>query len=334
MTSGARLTIPTIAAGDVGNNSEVFFERFGDTPVIVRGAFPPAAVPTVTPATAARWLRGQTLRAVDHATQQHVPLAAEAFFAGLRQGDTRYSVVDHSTAGTPFGEAVRDPAVLQWNWLADPLAASFPPGLRGWWDRSLVASAAGTYTPLHTNSYGLSGWMYLCYGHKVWHFYPPQSRGALYDPLFKDFYDPRLAVEERGAPASAGDPDGYASRFPLAPLVRDEERSGVLRGGELMVFPGGWMHRVETLAESLGFGGGVLNRQRVVDATRWWLVDRSLGFRGTLDLEAFLEHRLAALTVAAGGAALPGGDTSADVERVAQALRLCRRWAARTRGEQ
>jgi hypothetical protein len=177
--------------------------------------------------------------------------------------------------------------------------------------------------------------MYLFYGRKAWWFYPPRCYQALYDPLFKECYDERLAARERRqreqgtSGPEAGTAGTYDDRFPLASLVRGEELAGTLRGGELMVFPGGWAHRVETAADSVGFGGGVLNAHRVVDAVRWWLVDRSRGFDGSLDLQALLAHRQAALQAAAVGSAAEQARRARDLERIARALRLCRQWDER-----
>ncbi|MFN8522126.1 MAG: cupin-like domain-containing protein [Chloroflexota bacterium] len=269
--------IRAVDIADLSGDADTFFQDYGHEPVVIRGLHSPIAMEsTASVEGVARLFSGLTIWAVDRETQAHVEVPSADFFAGFAAGDTRYNVVDHPVEDSPFGESFRIPWFLDANWLSDE------PRLG---EKCLVATAAGSYTPLHVDSYGFSGWMYLMTGCKEWQFFPPRCRGALYDPLFKDYYDPRGA-EYAGALVS------HADRFPLASLVQREALSYTLRPGELVLFPGGWMHRVYTPESSLGVGGNVLNAHLAPSAMHWWLVDSSMSYAGSFNLAGFMRDRL------------------------------------------
>jgi len=313
--------IRVIAAEDVGEDAEAFFSEFGGEPVIVTGVRDHlAGLSWISPEELEEWFEGETVTAVEAESQERVELAGEEFFAGIKRGETRYNMVDHTVVDTTLGHSLEVPSFLSQNWLADPDEEEQE--LRNY-EKSLVATAARGYTPAHRHEYGFSGWMYLIYGLKEWVFHHPRYSQALYDPMFREFYDER---------AAAARPEEYLRRFPLAELVASYRVEGSIGAGDLLVYPGGWIHSVHTLEESFGYGGAVLNGHSVENAMRCWLLERSLGMAGSLDLKAFLKRKRERLW----GVKAPEEPAAAcrdrDLDRVEEALALCEEWEARFGG--
>ena len=95
-------------------------------------------------------------------------------------------------------------------------------------EKSLVVTPPGSFTPLHMDAYGMQGWMYLIEGRKHWEICPPGAVLALFDPIFKEFFDPRTHD---------------ASVFPLLPSA--EKYVGTIEGGDLFYFPGAQLSEVD-----------------------------------------------------------------------------------------
>ena len=313
----SRNAIRRMRVGELKNIPGGLFEACQGKPLIVEGLS--QSLPPLSLDDAAHLFRGETIWAVNRETQLHEERTAEEFFSGILAGNTTYNAVDHYLVGTRMEGRIPYPELVNDDWLADSGAEAFAGRAQ-----SLVASSVGSYTPLHVDSYGLSGWMYLHEGRKEWVAYPPHCRAALYDALFKEWYDERRA--------HAGDPCGeYAKRFPLAGHVAGERLTGTLHAGELFFFPGGWIHGVETPETSFGIGGSLLNAYDVVDAMRTWLYERSMGEAGSGDLRALLLGRLTGITAAEGFR--NGGQNLPRMERdqlaIKTALQLCEQWESR-----
>lgn len=156
-----------------------------------------------------------------------------------------------------------------------------PPAGRQEVEKSLILSPAGSFTSLHLDAYGMQGWMYLIEGEKIWRFYRPASGEFRH-------------------------PDDAADRF-----------EGVIRGGDLMYFPAGWMHDVRTTKTSYGVGGALLNDFQIEEHMRCWLWERAHGFAGSMDLKRVI------LEMPAARYADPCGHI-----RARRAITLCEKWEA------
>jgi hypothetical protein len=75
----------------------------------------------------------------------------------------------------------------------------------------------------------MCGWMYLISGTKYRELYPPRFLTAAFDPGSGQFFHPQKH--------SVAD-------FPA--LSSAEKFVGTIGGGDLLYFPAGWIHRVET----------------------------------------------------------------------------------------
>jgi hypothetical protein len=137
--------------------------------------------------------------------------------------------------------------------------------------KSLVITQNGTKTPMHVDSCGLGGWMYLFAGRKRWDLWEPALAPLFYDILSDRYYDAD-AGHVHPAPHAAAALAGL-------PFWRGE-----IGPGEVLWFPEGWPHRVETLADSFGYGGSTLHAHRAGQAVRAWLWERRLGFSKTSDV--------------------------------------------------
>jgi hypothetical protein len=213
----------------------------------------------------------------------------------MSRGVTRYNVVDHYIIGTPLGELFETPPFPRCNWCL---------GYPAHFDRlekSLVLSPRGSFTPLHLEAYGMQGWMYLISGRKTWEFYPSRHLLALFDPIFREFYDPRKHTPDQ---------------FPMLPFP--EKYVGTMQGGELLFFPSGWIHQVETTEASYGIGANLFNDYQIEENMRWWLFERTFHLEGALDLKQVI------LDMPPERFSGPGGHARAQA-----ALSLCQAWEAR-----
>src|SRR5690606_755935 len=125
--------------------------------------------------------QGQQLQAYERTTQACVHVLAADLVAQLRQGEARYHVVDHPVNNSPLATTFDVPLFLRQNWFLN--SGSNADG----YEKSLICSAAGSFTPIHVDAYGMQGWMYLLYGKKQWELYHPRDIPLLFDDVFKEF---------------------------------------------------------------------------------------------------------------------------------------------------
>ncbi|HTB13837.1 MAG TPA: cupin-like domain-containing protein [Bryobacteraceae bacterium] len=289
--------IRTISACEIGDDAAAFYERNASEPLIVRGLFGPAhPIASLDLDRIADMLGDARIHVYGSTVPGYQEVAAADVLAGMRGGHAvGHNVVDFYIAGTPLGNLVHVPPFLRQNWF---LGA---PANRDELEKSLVLSPAGSVTSLHLDAYGMQGWMYLIAGSKTWRFYRPDSALVAFDPVFKQFYDPRLHSLDQ---------------FPL--LAQVDCYEGTVRGGELLYFPAGWIHQVVTTELSFGVGGSVLNDYQIEDHMRWWLWERTLHLEGTLDLKKVIERMPRARMSGPAGYA-----------RAQSAIALCDRWETR-----
>lgn len=137
--------------------------------------------------------------------------------------------------------------------------------------RSVVLTAPGAYTPMHVDSYGCGGWMYLISGEKHWELVHAEHAAGLWDANTTDYADPR-----------AGNwPDNVPTW------------TATLSAGEMMICPPGFVHRVATPVRCVGFGGAFLPTGHVARGVEVWRREQALGQAGSLDLADVL-HRAGA----------------------------------------
>lgn len=285
--------IRIVHARDIGDDVARFYAEFATEPVIVRGAYADEpALAELTPDSVRALFAGRTLEAYERGTQAWARVAAEEIFAGFRTPTARYNVVDHPVGDSPFAGRLQPPPFLRHNWFAHGGAATAHHEL------SLICSAAGSFTPIHADGYGVQGWMWLAYGEKHWEIYRPECTPLIFDHVFKEFYHSR-----KDAP----------DRFPY--LAHAEKFTGVAAAGDLLFFPAAWPHEVSTTAECFGIGGCLINDAQIEASMRCWLWERAQAFAGELDFKAFVAD------VSPGRCLDPAG-----AARTARALALCAEW--------
>ncbi len=134
--------------------------------------------------------------------------------------------------------------------------------------RSVVLTAPGAYTPMHVDSYGCGGWMYLISGQKEWELVHAEHAARLWNETTQDYADPR-----------AGDWPEHTPTW-----------TTMLSAGEMMVCPPGFVHRVATPVRCVGFGGAFLPAGHVRRGMSVWRREQALGQAGSLDLADVLQH--------------------------------------------
>lgn len=205
-----------------------------------------------------QWLEGQLLwvysRNAGDAWQEW---SADAFVDALSgpDADPGLNVVDVYLPDSRFDAVFPvHPAFDAVNLLnADPRTAHYR--------RSVVMTAPGAYTPMHVDSYGCGGWMYLISGQKYWELAHAEHAAALWDPATEDYADPR----------TGNWPDGLPTW------------TTTLCAGEMMVCPPGFVHRVATPERCVGFGGAYLPPGHVARGVEVWRREQALGQAGDLD---------------------------------------------------
>ena len=282
----------------IGSDTDRFYADYAREPLIVEGVFEPDhPIRLLTLEEIGTALGNTKMQSYAAETQGYHEVPAPEILTGIRQGQAKFNVVDHYIAGTPVGDLFEVPAFLRHNWfLGAPLHLDEL-------EKCIVLSAAGSFTSLHLDSYGMQGWMYLIEGCKSWEFYSPRHLMAAFDSHQRRFYDPRKS-----------DPD----QFPLLPFAT--KYTGTARGGDLLYFPAGWIHQVETSDASFGIGGSLLNDYQIGDHMRCWLWERTFQFHDDVDLKQAIE------AMPADRFSGPEGRARADA-----ALALCASWETRIR---
>ena len=298
----ARRAVRVVHADEIRGIDD-FYERFAHEPLVVRGIWPPGhPARELSLADVQAGLGTRPLDVWDTRRQDYlaVPLGAffEAFARGSPADGTGWNIVDHHIVDTPLAPFAEPPPFLRRNWFVGP-----PVGWDGM-ERSVVLTPAGRFSPLHLDSYGMQGWMALAAGRKTWELLSPADTPGAWLPAEKRFFDGRT-----------DDP----ARVPA--LASATAYTATLAAGELLFFPGGWAHQVDTDEASHGFGGSLLNEHQVEAHVRGWLWEREQGVAGDLDLRAALERMPAERVHTPGGRA-----------NLTAALRACAEWEARAGG--
>jgi hypothetical protein len=134
--------------------------------------------------------------------------------------------------------------------------------------RSVVLTAPGAYTPMHVDSYGCGGWMYLIEGEKHWELVDAERGPDLWDKATNDYADPRAGNWPAGVPTW----------------------TATLRGGEMMVCPPGYVHRVATPSRCLGFGGAFISPGQIKTGVDVWRRELAEEQAGALDFADILRN--------------------------------------------
>jgi len=213
-------------------------------------------------------------------------VSSKQFLEELRNG-SKHNIVDHYMEGPSFDPFFPVPEIFdQINLL--PLDKRTER-----YRRSIVVSAGGAYTGFHVDSYGFGGWMYLIHGQKEWEIFDSIYSTPLFDIVHKQFFDPVLH------PASKWSQQ-YEALLRTIPHWK-----GTAVGGDLLLFPAGFVHRVKTIEPSVGFGGSMMSRGSVVNAVHSWLFEKSLNilskqsidFKDVL-LKIYTEHNVTEIQTA------------------------------------
>lgn len=292
------IPIPIVSALVFGSDPDEFYRLHAAHPVIVRDCFPADHPLMELDLDAIEKLMGNIpIHVYGAAAESFREVPAKAVFDGVRGIGEPYNVVDFYLAGTTLGGMFEVPAFLRNNWFLQP------PANQDRYEKSLILSPAGAFTPLHLDSYAMQGWMFLIAGHKTWTLYSPDCVSAAFHPVQHRFFD--------------------SSRDSLADfpgLSACDRWQGDIGRGDLLYFPAGWIHEVATHTISYGVGGSVLNDYQIEAHMQWWLWERKMHFEGSLDLkhviESVPEHRFSSATGKA---------------RAQAALQMCRTWESQQR---
>jgi hypothetical protein len=260
-----RRPVRTVDAAEI-RDVDHFYGAFADQPLRIRDALDPASrLHHIPLAELARSITGP-LESYDPGSDRPLTVPAEDVFTALARGTPGPNIVDHSIVDTPLAAELQLPHFLTRDWFVRI------PG-HACMQKNLVCSPAGSFSPIHVDAYGMQGWLHLAGGQKHWTLYAPIHVPLLYDVSFRQFLDARAWDRER---------------LPLAPLA--EAYTATQEPGDLIYVPAGWPHQVVTPAPSWGFGGSLLNAERIDVHVQVWLWERTLGVHSEIDLAAELRR--------------------------------------------
>lgn len=296
LPAGSTRTVRTINSADI-SDVEHFYSVYAHEPLIIQDVFPPDhPLCKVQLADIEYWFGEDSFRTYNYTTSDVEGIPPTEIFHGMRHDINQYNVVDHRIVGTPLGDLFTTPPYLSCNWfMGTPINYDE-------YEKNLILSPKGSFTSLHLDAYGMQGWVYLIAGCKVWEFYPPQYVHNAFDPIYREFFDHRKHSLEQ---------------FPLLALA--EKYIGTMKAGDLLYFPSGWIHEVETTEISMGVGGALINDYQIEAHMYWCLWEQTFNLHHRLNLkQAILEMPPERFSSPQG------------ITRSQAALQLCRDWELRT----
>ncbi|MFN7934474.1 MAG: cupin-like domain-containing protein [Bryobacteraceae bacterium] len=259
--------IPVVDSFAIAGDANRFYALYANTPIIIRNCFPPRHPIRQFNLNAIQHLLGEIpIHVYGAAASTYREVPASQVFAGIRGFGEPYNVVDFYLHHTSLGTLFEVPSFLRNNWFLQP------PANQDQYEKSLILSPSGAYTPFHLDSYAMQGWMFLIAGHKTWTCYHPDHLHTAFHSAQARFYDSRAdSIDD----------------FPgLSACPRWQ---GDIGPGDLLYFPAGWIHEVATHEISYGVGGSVLNDYQIEDHMKWWLWELDMGFQGAMDLKYVIE---------------------------------------------
>ena len=273
--------IRVIDSVDFRGETAEFYKTFANEPVIVRNAYPHGdRIYSFTSDEVHQMFHSvmlQVYNRADEATGWILrSLPGEAFFRDMQEGASRYFLLDQPVEGTPLEGQVHAPSFLSDNWL-DSLKQSDGRPVFG---LKVTLSGNKSFTRFHEDGSGEQAWMFLVYGKKRWSIYPPSVRKFIFDDSNKEFYNSRMTESEKKK--------RFRWEHHAAPFIQ----TGIAEAGDLIFVPPGWVHEVETLEESFGIGGNIVNQYQIQASVETAMVERSFALKSDFSLKKLIEDSL------------------------------------------
>ena len=127
------------------------------------------------------------------------------------------------------------PVLFQRHNLLPPPTVDKPGGLQ------MLIGRRGSYTSVHYDWFGMDGYIHLLEGRKVWWIAPPHSQAAF-----------RAILEPGNVNVS------MLSGAMTSSLLSMGACAIVQQAGDVVFVPGGWVHCVKNLTDTVAFGGSYL----------------------------------------------------------------------------
>lgn len=125
------------------------------------------------------------------------------------------------------------PAIFQRYSLLPPPTLDRPGAMQ------MLIGRRGSYTSVHYDWFGTDGYLQLVEGEKLWWLAPPESQ-AEFRALFSDNGNVNVTRLSKKATQQLVDMGAHAI---------------VQRAGDMIFVPGGWVHCVKNLTDTVAFGG-------------------------------------------------------------------------------
>lgn len=145
---------------------------------------------------------------------------------------------DISLANLPpsqINALLNGPLIFQRYDLLPPPTLAKPGGLQ------MLIGRRGSYTSAHQDWFGMDAYLHLLQGEKVWWLAPPQSQAAFHE-LFK------------GGNVNVSS----ITKEMTSKLVAMGACAIIQKAGDVVFMPGGWVHCVKNLADTVAFGASYL----------------------------------------------------------------------------
>jgi len=126
-------------------------------------------------------------------------------------------------------------------------------------DHAMLQMLIGTYgsfTAVHSDWYGADAYLQLQQGEKLWYLAPPEHESA-FRRLFQ------------GTKASKTVSVTSASKAHSDEMLRHGVHAVHQKAGDIIFVPGGWLHAVKNLTDTVAFGSNYLRGWKLPTLVRW-----------------------------------------------------------------
>ena len=133
-------------------------------------------------------------------------------------------------------------------------------------DHAILQMLIGTYgsfTAVHSDWYGADGYLQLQQGEKIWYLAPPEHEAEFRRLLDGDAATGNSSGTRKTVCVSR------SSKAHTDALIRSGVHVIHQRAGDVVFVPGGWLHAVKNLTDTVAFGGNYLRGWKLPALIRW-----------------------------------------------------------------
>jgi hypothetical protein len=120
----------------------------------------------------------------------------------------------------------------------------------------MLIGSQGSFTAVHSDWYGADAYLQLQQGEKLWYLAPPEHEAAFRRLFLGDHASKSVCVT-------------VASKAHTDDLLRHGVHVVHQKAGDIIFVPGGWLHAVKNLSDTVAFGSNYLRGWKLPTLVRW-----------------------------------------------------------------